>query len=259
MKQSLIFQRTWYWQDWYLIDTLILLLHRGLERLFCHQDGSQMAQTGWKLTCRFLSQILTSAVLIFLNSRPPLCCAAISTNQKNPRVDQEQRWWWWCTVLARSRPCGAFVPRPYPGQQQPPRRERGIHYGSRGPSAIARRPHVVSQNVPTPLSTLRLEPLLLRFPQSPYIASADQGPGENMKCAHLWVFYNKTIWGNRPNASEALSSIQATSSSTSSTISKKSSTRAKADIFCSKKKHKQVWSLKLSCVWLLKHKKHRRD
>ena len=34
-----------------------------------------------------------------------------------------------------------------------------------------------------------------------------------MKCVHLWVFYNKTIWGNRRTASEALSSILSTSSS----------------------------------------------
>ena len=64
--------------------------------------------------------------------------------------------------------------RLYPGRTQDRLchrdESRGIHYGSRGPSAIARRPHVVSQNVPTPLSTLRLEPLLLRFPPSPYIS-----------------------------------------------------------------------------------------
>ena len=182
-------------------------------------------------------------------------------------MDQGQRWWW-CTVLARSRPCGAFVPRPYPGQTLPPRREPRNSLWIEGPKRHRQAP---TRSFPKRTHTTlysQVGTIVAQVPtKSLYIASADQGPGENMKCAHLWVFYNKTIWGNRPNASEALSSIQATSSSNSSTISKKSSIRAKANIFCFKRKHNNnnnnktsksnAWGFHVSGYWNIN--KHRAD
>ena len=124
-------------------------------------------------------------------------------------------------VLALDLRGGAFVPRPYPGHQSS---AIGIHYGS-GPRHRhhpAPGAHVVSQNVSTLYSQPSMPPaaaeILVLFPPVSSMRidpTTAGGCGENMKCAHLWVFYNKTIWGNRRTASEPLSSILGTSSSLS--------------------------------------------